>query len=446
MRQLHWWFFGIAAWLTCAATGHAHFLFVRILPFAEGGRFGEVYFSEYADAGDPRFIDKIAGTRLWLQTKPGAFEPLHVQKGDDRLRALIPASGSFAVIGECTYGVLARAKQPAFLLRHYPKAIAGKPDEIAALRPKAEIPFEIQARTVGKGLEFVVLRDGKPVPNARLTAVAVNLKSEDVSADAAGKAHWQPSAPGAYAVYTGQTLKEAGVYQDKKYDEIREFTTLAFTWPLDPQGPDADAVKLFQEATAARGAWQDFPGFSADISAHVDGRPWQGTVTVAASGEVELFMEDDPITPWVREQLESIVLHRRARPPSESPVLRFADQDRDHPLGRLLAFEGGRFASSYRVKDKQIMVVNRRLGKANMTITVLDNDKNADGRFLPRSYTVQYWDAATGQLQRTESVQNRWTRVGAWDLPAAVTSLTSGPGGQRVKILTITGHRLLEKK
>src|SRR5262249_3591123 len=72
------------------------------------------------------------------------------------------------------------------------------------------------------------------------------------------------------------------------------------------------------------------------------------------------------------------------------PVLRFADAETDHPLGRLVAFEGGRFASSYRIKDRQIRVVNRDLGKRHMTITVLDNERTAEGRFLPRSYTVQY--------------------------------------------------------
>ena len=58
-----------------AASAEAHFLFVRVLPAAEAGRFAEVYFSDQADAGDPRFIDKIAHTKLWVQTKPGALEP-----------------------------------------------------------------------------------------------------------------------------------------------------------------------------------------------------------------------------------------------------------------------------------------------------------------------------------------------------------------------------------
>ena len=48
----------------------AHFLFVRVLPPAEGGRSAEVYFSELAEAGDPRFVERIAHTQLWLQATP----------------------------------------------------------------------------------------------------------------------------------------------------------------------------------------------------------------------------------------------------------------------------------------------------------------------------------------------------------------------------------------
>lgn len=446
MRPRNFLLVVLVSWLVAAGSAHAHFLFVRILPQAEGGRFSEVYFSDVADAGDARFIEKIAGTRLWLQTKPGAFESLTVQKSADRLRAMVPGSGSFAVVGECTYGVLGRAKQTAFLLRHYPKAVAGKPDAVAAFQAKPEIPFEIVMRPDAKGVELIVLRQGKPLPNAKFTAVATNLKTEDFSADAQGKARWQPPSSGTYAIYTGQTLKESGDYQGKKYDEIREFTTIAFTWPLDAQGPDAEAVKLFQEATAARASWKNFPGFSAEVSARVDGRIWKGTATISQKGDVDLATDDEVAAPWVQEQLESLVLHRMARGESKPPVLRFADDDLSNPLGRLLIFEGGSMASSYRVKDQQIMVVNRQMGKRNMTITVLDNDKNQDGLYLPRSYTVQYWDAATGKLDRTEAIQNRWTRVGALDLPTQLTTITSSAAGQSVKSMSLAKHRLLESK
>ena len=84
---------------TLAQPARAHFLFARILPPAEGGRAIEVYFSELAEAGDARFIDKIAHTQLWLQQAPNQFEPLIVRKTSDRLHAHLPTSGSLMVVG-----------------------------------------------------------------------------------------------------------------------------------------------------------------------------------------------------------------------------------------------------------------------------------------------------------------------------------------------------------
>lgn len=446
MRTQLWW---IALIVTALGASHAeaHFLFVRLLPPAEGGRFAEVFFSDHADAGDPRFVEKIAGTKLWLQTKPGAFESLTIQKTADRLRVHVTAMGGCGIVGEGTYGVLGRAGKPAFLLRHYPKAVGGNATEIAALAAKPGIPFEILVRPDGQNLEFTALRDGKPLANARFTAIGVDLKDHPFQADSEGKARWRPIGRGTFAVYTSQTLPERGVHDGKKYDEIREFATVAFAWPLASGNADPEALALFEEAMSTRASWKGFPGFTADIRAAVDGRRWSGKATVSAKGDVELTMEDESVTPWVQDQLESLVMHRFARPASgKAPVVRFGDEDRDHPLGRLVLFEGGKFASSYRIKEKQLAVVNRNLGKTNMTITVLDNDKNKEGQYLPRSYTVQYWNAASGALQRSETVQDRWTRLGSWDLPVSHQMLTASGSGQSVKMFTLSNHRLLETK
>ena len=50
--------------------------------------------------------------------------------------------------------------------------------------------------------------------------------------------------------------------------------------------------------------------------------------------------------------------------------------------------------------------------------------------------------AAYKQLQRAESIQDRWSRVGAWDLPTLHLVVTSSSAGQSVKMLSITRHEL----
>src|SRR5262249_9172377 len=151
------------------------------------------------------------------------------------------------------------------------------------------------------------------------------------------------------------------------------------SWPLTPVA-DAAATALFEEALKARASWQNFPGFAAKIAGQVDGRPFKGDVTIDAAGSVTLDIGDEPVQPWIEETLGSRAMRRGAGSSGSSGPSKFkyafADEDENHPLGRLLLVEGGRFASSYRVNDKQILVVNRLMGKQNMTIVVQENDRN----------------------------------------------------------------------
>jgi hypothetical protein len=297
----------------------------------------------------------------------------------------------------------------------------------------------------------VALRNGKTIPNAIFTAVDSSLSEQTIKAGPDGTATWSPPAPGRYSVYTRETLKQPGTLGDKKYDEVREFATLAFTWPLERHEADPEAVALFTDAIAHRAEWRDFPGFSAELDGHLDGRPFTGKVTVQKDGSVELETDDPAAKTWLQDQLDSLVMHRLAQPASDTagahtPRLHFADLADNHPLGRLMAIEGDAMGSSYRVKDQQITVVNRRMGKQNMTITVLDSDKNPEGRFLPHSYVVNYWDAATGKLNRVETFQERSTRKGSWDLPVMRSILTASESGLSVKVVAFSKHALLGAK
>jgi hypothetical protein len=449
MQNTYYSFVRIVYWAALLAaapqTADAHFLFIRITPPAEGGRAAEVYFSERATAGDPRFIDKVAHAKLWRQTAPGKFEPLEMRKASDRLHAHLPASGSLAVVGACEYGVLSRPGEPPFLLRYYPKALSGKPDELNRLERYQGSPLEIMATVDEKSIELVALAEGEPLSGAVFHIVDSDLTDDEVTADSDGRATWSPNKRGNWSVYVKHVLPLAGEQDGRHYDEIRRFATLSLNWPLAHSEPDVEAVDLFEGAIAARAQWQDFPGFRADITGSVDGRPFSGNLKVAADGSVQLASDDDATHDWVEDQLASIAMHRAAssRQSGERPRLWFGDDENDaHPLGRLLIFDGGGFASSYRVKDRQISVVNRAMGRENMTITVLDNQQSADGKFLPRSYTVHYWDDASGRLLRSEAIDDRWAKVGNFDLPLTHTVTTSSDAGQSVRSFSLSKHEL----
>jgi hypothetical protein len=81
-----------------------------------------------------------------------------------------------------------------------------------------------------------------------------------------------------------------------------------------------------------------------------------------------------------------------------------------------------------------------------MTISVIDNLMNADGKFLPRSYLVHYWDATAGNLERVETVTVQWGRYGSIDLPAKHTVSTASNAGLMVRSFTLSSHKIAESK
>jgi hypothetical protein len=78
-----------------------------------------------------------------------------------------------------------------------------------------------------------------------------------------------------------------------------------------------------------------------------------------------------------------------------------------------------------------------------MTITTLENERNPEGRYLPRSYVVRYWDVDAGRLLRAEAVQNSWRRVGKWDLPVTHLVTVASDAGLSVRSFTLSKHELL---
>ncbi len=417
-----------------------HFLFIRIGEHAEAGRAVEVFFSEKAEAGDPRFIGKVSSTQLWMQRETGKFVPLKSHLGADRLRAYLPAGGAVSVTGYCEYGILER--EVPFLLRYHPKAIAGSIVDVNALKANVKSTLEIVPTVSSDSISLVLLDHGVPVPDVVFTTVDDSLNNVELKANRDGRVTWKPNGSGQHCVYAKVVRQEAGELAGKKFREIREFPTLAFRWPLERTDGDAQAIELFEKAISTRANWIDFPGFSADIEGAYDGRYFSGTVQIAKDGAVELKIDQPVAEEWIIDQLKSLVMHRIESSRRIPPVLRFADQDIHNPLGRLLTFVGGRFASSYRVKDDQLTVVNRNLDSENMTITVMENEKTPEGKYLPHLYNVQYWNAADGNLLRTETFENRWMRTGKFDLPTLNRLLTSSASGLTVRSFRLTNHKL----
>jgi len=204
------------------------------------------------------------------------------------------------------------------------------------------------------------------------------------------------------------------------------------------------AEDLMIRAHKNRATWAGFPGFAAELVVAEDGRETTGKLTVSADGELSLELAGS--LDWAERKLESLVAHRMGTADTEYDVS-FADKAKNHPLGRLIAINDDRLMGSrYRVQDDLIREVHRAPQNIKFTITVLDVNRNPEGNYLPKYYTVSFWDKETGKLKSTSTVLDDWKRVGEWDLPARQLTVESADGERSVKEIRLKNHRLLTEK
>jgi hypothetical protein len=208
---------------------------------------------------------------------------------------------------------------------------------------------------------------------------------------------------------------------------------------------DPAATKLLADARAARAEWLDFPGFTADLEVNIDGRIFKGIALVAPTGDVKVNFEGDA-SKWATRQLASLAGHRLSDGGASSATpCAFPDDNVNHPLGRLVQVLNDEFHSSYRIRDRQVIVVNRTGRETRFTITVTETRLNEKDKFLPVSYVVNTWNAESGELRSSETFHQTWKRVGNLDLPDTLDIVTATQGKLEARTLRLSNHRLLKK-
>lgn len=222
---------------------------------------------------------------------------------------------------------------------------------------------------------------------------------------------------------------------------LTSFVALLFATACAAATEPKSASDLLLEAHEARAIWDDFPGFTADICVNVDGKSQCGQVAVDAYGKVELHGIELDGKAGVLRTLQSLINHRFSGGEFNDEVS-FADDNKEHPLGRLITLDhDSRMASSYRVKDDMICQVNRMMGNSRFTISVFSVHRNKENKILPQSYNVCFWNEDS-TLRNSITVHEAWTRVGEFDLPTTHTSVNAGKDSLTNVRIEFSNHKL----
>ncbi|MEW6129642.1 MAG: DUF3386 family protein [Acidobacteriota bacterium] len=209
---------------------------------------------------------------------------------------------------------------------------------------------------------------------------------------------------------------------------------------------DPEAYALLKKAHDARQTFpQNFRGFAADFTFNDNGRITKGTLLYSDAKGVEVKIDglSEEAKEWVNDQLSSMLAHRRggdfAKGDGRYP-LTFGEDDKN-PLGRLLQLNDS-MKSSYRVRDGQTVEVTRTMAGDKFTITVLETTLTEGGKFLPKHFTVTYFDAKTGQLKRTEMFTDAYANTSGLWVPASRRIIRAENGQVTARIIEISNVRL----
>jgi hypothetical protein len=203
---------------------------------------------------------------------------------------------------------------------------------------------------------------------------------------------------------------------------------------------DESAADMLESARALRETWGPrFPGFTGRLRYERDGETATGTVNVSSKGDVAVNLDNSDLKTEAKAEIQSLVMHRMTSNGSTPDKPAFAEQDRN-PLGRAILLNDA-FESMYRIRDGQVMQVNRSMGTDRFTIDVMHNEVLDNGRYLPGAYAVYYWDK-DGTAKRSESYSEKYAKTGAYWLPSERRHVAVGEGKTSVTALTLTALKL----
>ncbi|HEX3727384.1 MAG TPA: DUF3386 family protein, partial [Pirellulales bacterium] len=444
--------------LSTVGSAQAHFLWIDGSKPAEASgaeRQFSFYFGELPEPGEPRLIGRIAQTRAWIRNADGATEELKlIGPADEKsaaLTATVQQAKPASVDATCDYGLYERGGA-AVLLQYYARHLAGDWLSHADKLARADrLALDVVPTIQGNELVLQVLYQGQPAEKGEVIVFDPAGEEHRLTADHEGRARTQLTA-GRYAVRAAHIEPDrAGERNGKRYSQTWHYCTLTLDAKpamvgatMGPAAGEVPAAELLRRARTARSVWHDFPGFAAELDVvGSDGRV-AATAVVAADGSVSLDMPRSALADWVEEQLTSLAQHRMPDGEVSEGQVRYADDDRAHPLGRKIDLDDGVTHSAYRIQGDVIREVNRSAGDMRFTISVLEIERNAEGQYLPRSFTMNFFNAASGELKTGLGYWNRWQRVGRFDLPKVILEIDAHRGGASARQITFNNLRLVE--
>jgi len=90
----------------------------------------------------------------------------------------------------------------------------------------------------------------------------------------------------------------------------------------------------------------------------------------------------------------------------------------ENGIGKQIALNDS-LNSKYRIRDNAIVEVDRTLGDTRLIVNVLEFERLPNGKHLPKTLIVSYFDAKSGALKRSETMMDTYRSQDGVTLPAS---------------------------
>lgn len=232
---------------------------------------------------------------------------------------------------------------------------------------------------------------------------------------------------------------------------LASLAIVAATGVLPPmasgQNGQLDAVSaadLLQQARKNREVFtKDFRGFRSRLTVRMDGKVHHGTCLFRVPGTLEIALNGGKAPSVVQAAVRNMLMHRVPSSTAVTTEARYGAPDA-HSLGREVLLDD-KYQSAYRIKDRQILEVDRKLSDFRRVLTVLETRKTASGRYLPRHVFAVVFDNDSGSVREAWTYITRFQEAGGNYLPHSRHVLRTGEGRNSTLLIEWHDIELLEE-
>ncbi len=181
-----------------------------------------------------------------------------------------------------------------------------------------------------------------------------------------------------------------------------------------------DARELFRAAYENRYTWDaNFPGYTADVKLNQGDETYTGHLRVGPAPDFSVEVsgiEDEKVKESVYTQLRDVITHRKRNTFEKSHGGNSFSLGKTDSTGAVeILVQGDAMGSNYSVRNNQISLVSRVMGRMAFVIHHRDSLDTGEG-YVSSNYTAVFRNPQTNEVIRQMEFEDTYDKFGSYYL------------------------------